>query len=207
MDRLPTLLVLASAPSRTEEIVSPPSALRAFSTLDSTLRMGLSSGLPILLAAPAVIGIRARQLLSGNCVIDVSDNVQNEQLQTDLFTRAVVAGVLSSANANGWILLPANTPMLRSETLKKVAHAMATQSVVYPQFRQIPGHPIGFSSEFFSELIRMQSERDFLRLIARYPAQGIDVDDPGILLGEGLPSDQRFTINQITTAQHSRLAN
>ena len=190
MERLPTLLVLASTPciakaeaSTAPHIASTHSALSAFDTLDSTLRLGLASGLPILLVAPKTIGAQARKLLSGNSVIDLPEYESNKLEPTDCFAQAVVTGVLSSANSNGWLLLPANTPMLKTDTLKRVAEAMTTQSVVYPQYRQIPGNPIGFSSEFFSELIRMQTERDFSRLIARYPAQGIDVDDPGILLG------------------------
>lgn len=193
MDRLPTLLVLAGASSKAQfkELTAPcvarsHCALSAFDTLDSTLRLSLASGLPTLLIAPKTVGTQARQLLSGNSVIDLPEDESDNLDPTDRFAHSIVTGVLSSANANGWLMLPANTPMLKADTLRKVAEAMTTQSVVYPQYRKIPGNPIGFSSEFFSELIRMQTERDFARLIARYPAQGIDVDDPGVLISDQL---------------------
>ena len=42
--------------------------------------------------------------------------------------------------------------------------------------------PVGFSAEFYSELIRLQRERDLQRLLAQYPAHGVEVDDAGILM-------------------------
>ena len=112
--------------------------------------------------------------------------------QPDDFARAVAAGVLSSAQASGWLILPAYMPMLRAETLRRIADTASHQSVVFPQYQQLRGHPVRFSSEFFSELIRLQSERDLSRLIARYPALGVEVDDPGVLMaGDAIASFDR----------------
>ena len=194
MDRLPTLLVLAN-PSATRQgmpSLGPPSpqeqALRMFDTLHDTLQKGLESGLPLLLVAPRDIAERARTLLPGNSVVELPDTAPTHDgevtPQPDDFARAVVAGVLASAQANGWLILPAYMPMLRAETLRRVANAAHHQSVLFPQYQQLRGHPVRFSSEFFSELIRLQSQRDLDRLIARYPSVGIEMDDPGILINQ-----------------------
>ena len=50
------------------------------------------------------------------------------------------------------------------------------------EYRHRRGHPVGFSAEFYSELIRLQRERDLQRLLAQYPAHGVEVDDAGILM-------------------------
>lgn len=190
MDRLPTLLIVAGKPLWAEVALATRTTTRAndaihiFDALEATLRMGLSSGLPIVLVAPKTVGTRARLLLSGNSVVDLPEKSEEGADLTDFIAQAIAAGVMSSSNSNGWLLLPVSLPMMQAATLKKIADALTTQSVVFPQYRQIPGYPIGFSAEFFSELIRLRTERDLARLIARYPAQGIDVDDPGVILCE-----------------------
>ena len=195
MDRLPTLVIVAGLSSGAKVCTVSPSltpsdnAVNAFDTLDSTLRMGLASGLPVLLVAPRSLGPRARQLLPGNAVVDlpIAEDCKPHKIDQD-FARAVVVGVLSSVNANGWLILPADIPMLKTDTLQKVAAAMESQSIAYPQYRQMQGHPIGFSPELFSELIQVQTERDLLRLMSRYPSLSVDVDDPGILMRNEFPN-------------------
>ena len=50
----------------------------------------------------------------------------------------------------------------------------------YRDFRR--GHPVGFSAELFSELLSLTGDEGARRLLARYPAVGIEVDDPGALM-------------------------
>ena len=54
--------------------------------------------------------------------------------------------------------------------------------VVYAQHRGRRGHPVGFASELYSELALLSGDEGARRLVARYPAQGVEVDDPGVLL-------------------------
>jgi len=190
MDQLPTLLVLAN-PSAMRQGQRPlglpgaeDQAMRMFDSLHDTLQKGLECGLPLLLVAPKDVADRARMLLPGNSVVELPDAspTGDSETQADGFARAVVAGVQASAQASGWLILPACTPMLRADTLRHIADASRHQPVVFPQYQQQRGHPVRFSTEFFSELIRLQSERDLSRLIARYPAMGVEVDDPGVLM-------------------------
>jgi len=111
----------------------------------------------------------------------------------------VAAGVEASPQAPGWLLLPADMPMLQIETLRAVANAVAQYTVVFPQYRHRRGHPVGFSAELFSELIRLDSERDLGRLTARYPAMGVDVDDPGVLMAH----DAQSGLEQLRAQLHS----
>jgi molybdenum cofactor cytidylyltransferase len=41
---------------------------------------------------------------------------------------------------------------------------------------------VGFAAELYSELMMLSGDEGARRLIARYPAVGVDVDDPGVLL-------------------------
>ncbi|MDE2093473.1 MAG: nucleotidyltransferase family protein, partial [Burkholderiales bacterium] len=42
--------------------------------------------------------------------------------------------------------------------------------------------PVGFSAELYSELVTLSGDEGARRLIARYPALGLEVDDPGAVL-------------------------
>jgi molybdenum cofactor cytidylyltransferase len=41
---------------------------------------------------------------------------------------------------------------------------------------------VGFGTELYSELVRLSGDEGARRLVARYPAHGVEVDDPGVLL-------------------------
>ncbi len=191
MDRLPTLLIVAEPAPQKEDggpairqlATHQDAAMQMFSNLRCTLQMALESGLPVVFIAPTLVAEQARDILPGNCVVELpQDPTALDGEPKDDFAMAVASGVLACANANGWLILPSQTHMLRAETLQKIASALACQAIVYPRYKLQQGRPVAFSAEFFSELVRMQSERDLNRLMSRYPAMALDVDDPGILL-------------------------
>lgn len=176
MQHPPTIIVLAAPPvgkALAAEDASVPNALEA------TLRRVLACGLPLLMVAPAATAERARQVLPGNDVVTLADRGQG---RSQWLAEAVAAGVQASSRANGWLLLPIDVPVLQTDTLLKMAEALTQHTLVYPQYRLNRGHPLGFSSELYSELIRLENERDLGRLAARYPAVAVDLDDPGVLM-------------------------
>jgi molybdenum cofactor cytidylyltransferase len=48
---------------------------------------------------------------------------------------------------------------------------------------------VGFGTELFSELVALQGDEGARRLVARYAAQPIAVDDPGVRLDLDTPED------------------
>lgn len=177
MNSLPTLIVLADPTPRSS---AEPEVMTA---LAHTLRIGLESGLPMVLVAPTAAAEFARTLLPGNDVVELTDT-NGHQPRNDLMARSVAAGVLASPHAPGWLLWPADMAEIQVDTLRVLAQGVGHYPMVFPQFLQRRGHPVGLSSEFFSELIRLKTDRDLSRLMTRYPALGIDVNDPGILESE-----------------------
>ena len=49
--------------------------------------------------------------------------------------------------------------------------------MVSTQCGQTIGFPLGFSSEFYSELTQLQNERDLTKLTSRYPSQTVVASD------------------------------
>lgn len=94
---------------------------------------------------------------------------------------SIAAGVRASMDAPGWLLLPADMPMVKVDTLHRVAQELKQHPVAYPQYEGRRGHPVGFSVELVSELVALSGDEGARRVVARYPAQAVDVDDPGVL--------------------------
>jgi len=86
-------------------------------------------------------------------------------------------------------VLPGDMPLVRPGTLLAVAGALEQNPVVYAQHRGRRGHPVGFAAELYSELILLRGDDGARRIMARYPAHGQEVDDPGVLLDVDTASD------------------
>jgi molybdenum cofactor cytidylyltransferase len=65
--------------------------------------------------------------------------------------------------------------------LRSVADALRVQAVVYAEHRGHRGYPIGFAAGMYSDLVSGAPEDNPLRLIARYPAAAVEVDDLAVL--------------------------
>ena len=94
----------------------------------------------------------------------------------------ISAGVAARSNAPGWLILPADMPLVQPATLRSVARLLDHHPVAYAQHRGKRGHPVGFAAELYSELVRLTGDEGARRLIARYPSKEVEVDDPGVLI-------------------------
>ncbi|MFG6449793.1 NTP transferase domain-containing protein [Roseateles sp. BYS180W] len=95
---------------------------------------------------------------------------------------SIAAGVAATGDADGWLILPADMPLVRLSSLHAVADALLHHPIAYAQHRGRQGHPVGFGTELYSELTALRGDLGARRLLARYPAQAVELDDPGVLL-------------------------
>lgn len=119
---------------------------------------------------------------------------------------SIAAGVGASPNAPGWLMLPADMPMVKTATLVGVARALGPHPVVFAQHKGRRGHPVAFAAELYSELITLTGDEGARRLLRRYPAHGFECDDPGVLLDVDT-EDDLDRMRQAQPAEHvERLA-
>lgn len=144
--------------------------------LSVTLRNAIASGLPVLVVTTAELAPLARQQVAARDVV-VLPPLRNRGMGD-----SIAAGVSARADASGWLVLPADMPRVQPSTLQQVAKALATHAVAFAQYRGLRGHPVGFAAELYSELTALTGDEGARRLIARYPAQAVEVDDPGMLV-------------------------
>jgi molybdenum cofactor cytidylyltransferase len=148
----------------------------AGTVLGATLRNAIASGLPLLVVTTAELAPLAHQQVAARDVIVLPP--QRRRGMGD----SIAAGVSARADAPGWLVLPGDMPRVRPSTLQQVAQALQHHAVAYAQCRGLRGHPVGFGAELYSELAALSGDEGARRLVARYPAAAVEVDDPGVLV-------------------------
>jgi molybdenum cofactor cytidylyltransferase len=152
-------------------------SLGDLSVLGSTLRNAIESHLPVVVVTTQALATGAARMVAARDVVVVP-----QSLTALGMGHSIAAGVAARADSPGWLLLPGDMPMVRPATLLAVAAALEHHPVAYAQYQGRRGHPVGFAAELYSELMMLSGDEGARRVVARYPAIGVDVDDPGVLL-------------------------
>lgn len=162
--------------------------LGSATVLATTLRHAVASRLPVVVVTTEAFADVARRSVAARDVIVVPE-VGTPGHDGLGMGYSIATGVSASPDAAGWLVLPGDMPMVRSETLAEVARELADHAVVFAQHKGVRGHPVGFSAELYSELIGLRGDEGARRLVARYPAIGVEVDDPGVLIDVDTEAD------------------
>lgn len=152
--------------------------------LGSTLRNAVQSQLPVLLVATQARVPAAAALLARRDIL-----VLREDEAARGMGHSIAAGVAERSGAPGWLVLPADMPLVQPSTMLAVAQALEQQAVAYAQYRGRRGHPVGFAAELYSELVRLHGDEGARRIVARYPAFALEVADPGVVVDIDTPAE------------------
>ena len=137
---------------------------------------------------------KLQALLAGKRVIDhVLDAVKASGLPFHVVAAdpsrpgmgdSIAAGVRATASANGWLILPADLPLISRDTLKAIALARPC-AVTVPMYQGQRGHPVRFGLECAQELLNLQGNQGAAQLIraraATYSIAYVEVDDVGCI--------------------------
>lgn len=158
------------------------------SVLARTLENVIASGLPLVVVTTAELVPLARAVVAARDIV-LLPPVGSSSREPLGMGYTIACGVHARANAPGWLILPGDMPLVQPQTLRAVARALGQEPVVYPQYRGQRGHPVGFSVELCTELVTLQGDEGARRLLARYPSQALDLDDPGVLVDVDTDAD------------------
>ncbi|MFZ5547224.1 MAG: nucleotidyltransferase family protein [Pseudomonadota bacterium] len=156
------------------------------SVLCHTLRNALASGLPVIVVTTSRLVDQAAGILAKRDIVVIGDAAG---IAPGGMGDSIAAGVSARPGAGGWLILPADMPLVRPATLAAVAAGLGPHPVAYAQYQGRRGHPVAFGAELFSELVRLSGEEGARRVLARFPGQAIEVDDPGVLLDVDTEAD------------------
>ena len=97
---------------------------------------------------------------------------------------SIAAGVRATPGATGWLMLPADLPLVRRDTLLAVATAPSC-AVTVPLYQGQRGHPVRFAAECREKLLKMQGKSGAAEVIRAYEATNsvalIPLDDAGVV--------------------------
>ena len=151
------------------------------SVLATTLGQAIASHLHVVVVTTEPFADLARQSIAARDIV-VLPEVGSPGAGDAGMGRSISAGVAVRPHAAGWLVLPGDMPLVQPSTLVAVARLLDDHAVVYAQHRGKRGHPVGFGPELYSELLALSGDEGARRIIARYPAFAVDLDDPGILV-------------------------
>ena len=156
-------------------------SLGSHSVLGQVLQRALASQLPVVVVTTERLAEQARRHVASRDIVIVPAAGSDSALPLGM-GYSIAAGVSARSHAPGWLVMPGDMPMVRSDTLGAVAQALADHPIAFAQYRGRRGHPVGFAAELFTELLKLNGENGAKRLVARYPAYGVELDDPGVLV-------------------------
>jgi len=107
---------------------------------------------------------------------------------------ALAAAVAATPGAYGWLVLPADMPLVRPETLRSVARALVTGAVAaQPTLHGERGHPVGFARSQRDRLLALSGDEGARSVLRALRSQGLvselPTDDAGILEDIDTPQD------------------
>jgi len=155
--------------------------LGASSVLAQTLARAIASHLRTVVVTTAAFVDVARSSVAARDVVVLPDVGSDGNASLGMGT-SIAAGVRASPDSAGWLVLPGDMPLVQPATLLAVARALDQHAVAYAQHGGRRGHPVGFAAELYPELTELSGDEGARRIIARYPAFAVDVDDAGILV-------------------------
>ena len=158
------------------------------SVLETTLAQAIASHLHVVVVTTERFADLARESVAARDVVVMPEVGHDGSIGVGM-GHSISAGVAVRPHAAGWLILPGDMPLVQPSTLVAVARLLDDHAVVYAQHRGKRGHPVGFAPELYSELLALGGDEGARRLVARYPAFGVELDDPGILIDIDTPDD------------------
>jgi molybdenum cofactor cytidylyltransferase len=97
---------------------------------------------------------------------------------------SIAAGVRATPDASGWLILPADLPLIRSDTLRAIASARPS-GVTVPRYQGERGHPVRFDAACGPDLLKLKGNSGAAQVLRAQAAINsiafVDLDDAGVV--------------------------
>ena len=201
----PTVVVLAAGRSSRFGVGHHKlaQALGDSTVLAHTLATAIASHLRTVVVTTAAFADVARTSVATRDVVVLPEMGSDGGSQLGMGA-SISAGVGASPDSSGWLVLPGDMPLIQPSTVLAVASALDHHAVAYAQYRSRRGHPVGFAAELYPELTALGGDEGARRIIARYPAFPVEVDDPGILVDIDTEDDLEALRRSLASSRSER---
>lgn len=95
---------------------------------------------------------------------------------------SIAAAVRATADAGGWLVLPADLPLIRPSTLLALAQAEPAERIALPVYEGRRGHPVRFPAACGPALTRLSGQQGAAALLRQAELVEVPVDEPGCVM-------------------------
>lgn len=95
---------------------------------------------------------------------------------------SIAAAVRAHVHAPGWMILPADLPLIHAQTLLAIARAPMKMGALYPLVAAKRGHPVRFGPQCAQDLMRLTGSTGAASVMAHHGCTAIELGDPGCTL-------------------------
>ena len=117
---------------------------------------------------------------------------------------SIATGVRACAEAAGWLILPADLPLVQPQTLRTVAQALLSHTVVQAVYLGQRGHPVGFAATCGPELMALTGDQGARAVLQAHAPYALAVDDAGCIHDVDTPEALEAAQRVISGAQGRR---
>ena len=179
--------------------------------MSSPVVLVLASGRGERFQASGGQGNKLHALLAGKRVMDWTlEAVKASGLRWHLEEKnhpglgdCIAAAVRATPDATGWLILPADLPLISPDTLRAVADSLGRHDVVVPHYRGQRGHPVGFDRCCESALRQLRGPGGANSVVrAEAAVDGVfdlELDDAGVVTDVDTLSDLKAAEHAIAS--------
>lgn len=102
---------------------------------------------------------------------------------------SIAAAVRATPDANGWLILPADLPLVLPSTLQTLATACPQAPVLVPTVNGQRGHPVRFARTLGAQLAALSGPKGAVALTLGPGATELTLEDSGCVLDIDTPAD------------------
>ena len=117
--------------------------------------------------------------------------VVNEQAEQGMGS-SIACGVAASQDANGWLIMLADMPYIKPETIQLLTNALTdSNQIIAPILNQQRGHPVAFGQAYKNDLLALNKDMGAREIISNNQSQLqlVAVSDSGVIKDIDLPND------------------
>lgn len=114
---------------------------------------------------------------------------------------SIAAAVRANADACGWLILPADLPLIQSKTLLNVAFNLHQHTTVTPTYKGQRGHPVGFGPMCKTALMALSGLKGAASVLRQFGSTELSVDDAGVVTDIDTVTDLELAEAIITRRQ------
>lgn len=101
---------------------------------------------------------------------------------------SIAFGVKNTSHLDGWIIHLADMPYINSELFICVADKLKQHTLVRPVYNDLPGHPVGISAKYYTELINLAGDDGAKSILQRNLVYQLDINDKSVVKDIDYPS-------------------